>query len=221
MTLTRSTALKPRRTRKCAVKGCATRFQPRNMMHKCCGAECAEIFAAAERKRLDAKQTRDRKQAMKTRSDWLKEAQAAFNAYIRARDEGQQCISCGTSLKYEAIGGGFDCGHYRSVGSAPHLRFHEDNAHGQCKKCNRYGSGMAVDYRLNLIARIGLDRVEALESDQTPRHYAIDDLKQIKATYKAKLKALKAAPPAVTYSETDDFTDVPEPELPSIYEETP
>ena len=70
MTLTRSTVLKPHRTRKCAVKGCATRFRPRNMMHKCCGAECAEIFAVAERKRLDAKQTRERKQEMKTRSDW-------------------------------------------------------------------------------------------------------------------------------------------------------
>ena len=190
-TLARSTALKPRRTRKCAVKGCANRFQPRNMMHKCCGAECAQIFAVAERKRLDAKQTHERKQALKTRSEWLKEAQAAFNAFCRERDKGHQCISCGASLRYEAIGGGYDCGHYRSVGSAPHLRFHEDNAHGQCKKCNRYGSGMAVDYRLYLIARIGLARVEALEADQEPRKWSVDELIAIRDTYRAKLRELK------------------------------
>jgi hypothetical protein len=59
--------------------------------------------------------------------------------------------------------------------------------------CNQHKSGNAVEYRLGLIARIGLARVEALESDQTPRHYTIEDLKQIKATYKAKLKALKEA----------------------------
>jgi hypothetical protein len=36
-----------------------------------------------------------------------------------------------------------------------------------------------------------LARVEALEADQEPRHYSIEDLKNIKAAYRAKLKALK------------------------------
>lgn len=191
--LARTSTLKAARVRKCAVKGCANRFQPRNISHKVCGPACAEVHAAAERKRLDAKQTRERKAKLKTRSDYLKEAQAAFNACMRMRDKEQQCISCGTSLRYEAIGGGFDCGHYRSVGSAPHLRFNEDNAHGQCKKCNRYGSGMAVDYRIGLIARIGLARVEALEADQEPRKWSVDELIEIKQHYRQKLKQLKEA----------------------------
>jgi hypothetical protein len=59
-----------------------------------------------------------------------------------------------------------DAGHYRSSRAVlAHLRFNEDNCHAQSKKENRYNSGNAVDYRIGLIARIGLERVEALESD--------------------------------------------------------
>lgn len=193
-TLTHTSTLKPRRTRKCAVKGCGNRFQPRNMAHKACSPACAIVVAADERKRLDAKQTRERKAALKTRGDHLKEAQAAFNAFIRARDQlaGHPCISSGRPLDWS--GNAVDAGHYRSVGSAPHLRFNEDNVHAQSKHDNQYKSGNAIDYRLGLIARIGLARVEALESDNTPRKYTVDDLKAIKATYRAKLKMLKGQP---------------------------
>ena len=192
--IARTGTLKPARTRKCAVKGCGNRFQPRNMTHKVCGPECGAVFAVAERKRLVAKQTREAKAKLKTRSDWLKEAQVAFNAYIRARDAALPCICCGrTSEKQYLTGTNWDCGHYRSTGSAPHLRFHEDNAHRQLTVCNRHGAGRAVDYRIGLIARIGLERVEALEADQAPRQYTIEDLKGIKAMYKAKLKKLKEA----------------------------
>jgi len=81
--------------------------------------------------------------------------------------------------------------HYRSVGSSPHLRFDERNAHAQRKQCNRWGAGRSVDYRLGLINRIGLAAVESLEADQTPKNYTIDDLRAITACYRAKLKGLK------------------------------
>jgi hypothetical protein len=142
--------------------------------------------------REERKKDRAKKESLKTKSDWMKEAQHAFNAYIRARDQDKPCICCGKPLKGGDTGGEFDCGHYRSVGSAPHLRFSECNAHGQRKQCNRYGAGRAVDYRIGLIARIGIAAVEALEADNEPRHYTIDDLRAIKSTYKAKLKALLA-----------------------------
>lgn len=93
-------------------------------------------------------------------------------------------------LEGGAIGGGFDAGHYRSVGSAPHLRFDERNVHGQTKQCNRYGAGRAVDYRLGLIARIGRDVVEELEADQRPRKHSIEDLIEIRNTYRAKAKEI-------------------------------
>lgn len=183
------TSTTPRR-RKCAV--CTEPFKPQRMGQKVCGPACAQVQGRRETEKQDRQETRERRQALKTRSDWLKEAQAMFNAFIRARDAHLPCICCGrTSEKQYLTGSNWDCGHYRSTGSAPHLRFNEDNAHRQLTVCNRHGAGRAVDYRMGLIARIGLERVEALESDQTPRHYSIDDLKAIKATYAAKLRALK------------------------------
>jgi hypothetical protein len=189
--------------RKCAVKGCDNRFQARNMGHRACGPECAALLVVADRIRREAKQAkqeraeiREHKEKLKTLSDWIKDVQRVFNAYVRERDRDQPCICCGRD-KTAASGlysHGWDCGHYRSTGSAPHLRFHEDNAHRQLVYCNRDRSGNAVEYRAGLIARIGLARVEALEADNSPRHYTIEDLKQIKATYKAKLKALKETP---------------------------
>ena len=171
-------------------------------MMKVCGAPCAIKYAIDKRdkKRAQAEriaQREDRKvvklklESFKTRSDWVKEAQTAFNAYIRMRDQvaGHPCISSGRQLDW--TGNAVDAGHYRSTGSAPHLRFDERNCHAQSKHDNRYLSGNAVDYRLGLIARIGLKAVEELEADQEPRKYSIDELKQIVATYKLKLKELK------------------------------
>lgn len=184
--LTRKMPIKGPRLRKCAVKGCANRFQPRNMGHKVCSPECAAIHAATERKRLDAKQTRERKQAMKTRSDYLKSAQAAFNKFIRERDAHLPCISCG---RFHT--GAYDAGHYRSVGAQPALRFHEDNVHRQCVPCNQHKSGNVVEYRLGLIARIGAERVAFLEQEHAPAKFTIEEARQIKAHYVAKLRELK------------------------------
>ena len=184
--IARTGTLKPARTRRCAVKGCANRFQPRNISHKVCGADCAAVHAATERKRLDAKQTRERKAALKTRSEWLGDAQDVFNRYIRARDAALPCISCG---RYHT--GAWDAGHYRSVGAQPALRFHEDNVHRQCVPCNQHKGGNAVEYRLGLLERIGAERVDYLEREHPPAKYTIDDAKRIKAEYAAKLKNLK------------------------------
>lgn len=178
-------------------KACKTPFTPARSTQVACGIDCAMKLAhekkvkLAECDRLDTvRKDRVRKERLKTRRDWEKEAQTAFNAFIRARDKDMPCICCGLPLSAGDVGGAYDCGHYRSVGSAPHLRFHEDNAHAQRKQCNRWGAGRAVDYRLGLIARIGLARVEALEADQVPRKYTADELRAIRDLYRAKLREL-------------------------------
>ena len=171
---------------------CKTLFTPIMPMQIVCGIECAKAIAKLKREKVEKANDRQKREQLKTRSQWMKEAQIAFNAFIRERDKEKACICCGFPLRDEkdSAGGAFDCGHYRSVGSAPNLRFDERNAHGQRKQCNRYGAGRAVDYRRGLIARMGLEVVEALEADQTPRHYTIDDLKAIKAEYIEKRKQL-------------------------------
>lgn len=181
---------------------CSASYSKRSTWQKVCGSvECAAAFAKKEREKMDRKAQRERdrirrmdiarrREAIKTRSDYIREAQIAFNAYIRERDRFMPCICCGLPLGDGDVGGAFDCGHYRSVGSAPHLRFDERNAAGQRKQCNRWGSGRAVDYRVGLIERIGVAAVEELESDQTDRRYSIDALIDIRNRYRAKRKAL-------------------------------
>ena len=177
-------------------------FQPTYCGQNTCSFECKVALGVFFAERSKAKRekaeriaeiasTKILREKLKTKRDWTKEAQIAFNAFIRERDKGRTCICCDKHLQAERVGGGFDCGHYRSVGSAPHLRFDERNAHGQDKQCNRWGSGRAVDYRVGLIKRIGLEAVESLEADQTPKKYTIAELRAIKAHYVAKLKELK------------------------------
>lgn len=141
--------------------------------------------------KVERAETRRRKEAIKTIPVLIKEAQHAFNAYIRARDADKPCICCGQPLGTGEVGGAFDCGHYRSTGSASHLRFDERNAHAQRKVCNRWGAGRAVDYRIGLVARIGLAAVEALESDNTPRKWTREELISIRDEYRKKLKAMR------------------------------
>lgn len=187
----------------------------------CCHA-CAIQFAkeksdkarklqlAKSRRRLDAqakevrKAERQRKMDVKPLSYWMKRAQMAFNAFIRARDEGLPCVSCGRpEAEVEAAqgwktGGAWDCGHFLSVGSHPALRYTETNAARQCKSCNG-GAGnftrknwqTASDYREELIRRIGIDQVEWLEGPHEPKRYRKEDYQQIEAEYKAKLSELK------------------------------
>ena len=183
--LSRSTALRTTlRERKCTV--CKDKFKQQRIGQKVCGPECARVQGRRDTEKQERKETRERKAKLKTRSEWMKEAQAAVNAYVRARDAELPCISCGR--RHE---GQWHAGHYLARGSHPHLALVEDNLAKQCAPCNTYLSGNQQKYRVGLIARIGLARVEALEADQTPRHYTIDDLKRIKAEYAAKLRALK------------------------------
>lgn len=176
------------RMRKCGVKECRAPFAPRSMTHKACSPECAAALALVERQAQERKSDRARKQALKSRQDHLKDAQAAFNAFIRERDRDEPCISCGRHHT-----GAYDAGHYRSVGAQPALRFDEANCHKQCVPCNQHKAGNIVEYRIRLVQKIGALRVELLETEHAPAKYSIEDAQRVKATYRAKLKQLQQA----------------------------
>lgn len=177
---------------------CKGKLEPSQRIHPgCIDAYAVAEEAKAKRKaekqaraaaKVDRAETRRRKEAIKTIPDYIKEAQVAFNAYIRERDRTKPCICCGQPLGAGEVGGSFDCGHYRSTGSASHLRFDERNAHAQRKVCNRWGAGRAVDYRLGLVQRIGLEAVVALESSNTPHKWTREELIAIRGHYRQKLK---------------------------------
>lgn len=149
----------------------------------------------AERKRKqEAQQERRelkiRKVALKTKPQWKKEAQAAFNKYVRLRDAGLPCISCGSAPE-QKFGGTMDCGHYRSRGAAAHLSFNLHNTAGQCARCNRHDSGAQKAFEQGLIERIGAEKVEALNNDNSTRKFDIPYLKRIKSIFTRKARVLE------------------------------
>jgi len=181
MTQSRS---KPLKLKKCKV--CKIQYPPRTSLQKVCSPTCAlELNRQNKMKEFDA-ETRRRKQAIKTRSEWMKDAQKVFNEYIRERDKKKRCISCGTNSA-----GQWDAGHYRSVGSSPELRFNTYNCHKQCSVCNDHLSGNIVNYRPRLLKKIGQERLEWLEGPHEAKHYTIDDIKRIIKIFREKTKRLR------------------------------
>jgi len=172
--------------RKIKCKNCKELFTPfrNNALQKFClnNDECLKV---AKTLALESKWKKEKakiKNDLLTKSDYLKIAQQVFNAFIRKRDEHLACISCGTFT------GKINAGHYRSVGSCPELRFNEFNCHKQCEKCNTYLHSNAINYRIGLIKKIGVEKVEWLESKHEPLKLSIEEIKELIKIYKLKIK---------------------------------
>lgn len=195
---------KATKPRKCRNRECRATFTPIRPLQTVCGPLCA--FSLIEQRkakeaeraaRIERAEFRVRKEKAKRLKTLKAEAQAAFNAFIRARDlsAGHNCIDCSKPFEPQKPGGSVDAGHFLSRGSHPNLAFHEQNCFAQRKNCNRPGGTTAAAFRLGVIARIGLEAVEALEADTTPRRYRADDYRAIRDLYRQKLKDLtKNAP---------------------------
>ena len=106
-------------------------------------------------------------------------AQSAVNAYVRARDEGKPCISCGEMKPLQA-------GHYWSVGARPELRFDEANIHGQCHRCNIDLAGNREAFRAGIVDRLGSELADDLDTSTPAQKFTLDDLKAIRASAEAK-----------------------------------
>lgn len=163
--------------KKCRV--CKAKFKPVRPLQVVCSPLCAIEQGKVIKRRKDKVRLKEGRDNLKSKSDWAKDAQKAFNRFIRARDFHEGCICCNN----RQYGGQFHAGHYLSVGSHPELRFEEDNCHKQKSSCNNYKSGNQIPYRKYLIRKIGLERVEWLEGPHKPKNYTIDDLKEIKKKY--------------------------------------
>ena len=193
---------KPAKPKKCRVATCRASFVPSRIGQAVCSPACAMIDAPRHQEKarkslgqVERSEIRVRKEKLKNRADHLREAQAAVNEYVRLRDAHLPCISCDATPNDNDLmtGSRWDAGHYRSVGACPELRFEPLNIHRQCVKCNRNLSGNAVEYRIRLVLRIGAEKVAWLEGLHPACKYTVEEIKAIKAEYRAKTKELKRA----------------------------
>ena len=169
-------------------KQCTQLFEPIDKRVVCHACRADELTKKALRnlgKQKREKQAKD-KERIKTRPEWLKDAQIVFNAYIRERDKNKPCISSGKPLT-----GKFDAGHFYSVGGHSNVRFNENNVHGQTVHDNQHKSGNLIQYAINLPKRIGQQAFDELhELAYIPKKWSIDECKKIIEIYKRKTKEL-------------------------------
>ena len=179
----------------CRNATCSVKFVPQRLGQAVCSPACAlatkDVNQQKARKSLAQVERREikvRKEKLKSRADHLREVQSAFNEWVRLRDADLPCVSCGRHHE-----GQYHSGHYRTVGGNPELRFEPLNAWKQCAPCNNHKSGDIVNYRIELVKRIGVEKVDWLEGPHEPKRYTVEDLKAIKADYRAKSRELKRA----------------------------
>jgi hypothetical protein len=189
------------RTKKCKARGCLHRFVPDGAQPfvDWCSVECGAAVALAKltiqklkiaradraAKKRDRAETKLKLEQHKPLTYWLKKTEEACNEYIRARDP-NICISCGVTNS-----NAWQAGHYIAVGANSTLRFNEDNIHKQCIHCNMFKGSNATMYRIGLIEKIGVERVEWLESWHAPIKMTRAAAEEIEQHYKLKLRQLK------------------------------
>jgi hypothetical protein len=180
-------------------KACGTLYVKTRPLQSVCSIPCSLKVAREktqktikEKDRQDKKAVREKLDAMKTKSDWIKECQTLVNRYVRLRDirKGLGCVSCGAPYR-DGYGGIFDAGHLRSVGSAPQLRFLTTQISLQCVKCNRFGGGRVFEFRAEMVRRNGQEWMDRLESMNGRADFTIDYLKRLKAVVKKKIKRIE------------------------------
>ena len=186
---------KPKRLKKCHY--CHERKVPYGDMRTFCfDNECIKAHNKKTKKREKSKA---KKEHNENDTEWLlKEAQKAFNKYIRKRDELLPCVSCGyvfTYLDGEKCESGRQrqAGHLKPEAKNALLRFTEDNVHSQCNHCNDpfYGlKGNVAEYEKNLRVRIGDERVDKLFAPKVVKKWSVLELKEIIDTYKSKIRDL-------------------------------
>lgn len=184
---------KPPKPKTCRNAACSIKFIPQRLGQAVCSPKCAlavvEVKKAKEKMSLAQAGRREikvRKEKLKTRADHAKDTQQAFNEWVRLRDADLPCVSCGRHHD-----GQYHAGHYRTVAANPAIRFEPLNVHKQCAPCNNHKSGDIVNYRIELVKRIGVEAVEWLEGPHEPKRYTVEQLKAMTAEYRAKTKELK------------------------------
>lgn len=174
---------------------CKEKFEQYEFNNKHCKAIDCQTAKALDKldkikkqqKKDWTKRKREIKKELETVQDLMKKAQKVFNEFVRLRDKGKDCVSCGNKLQ-----GKYDCGHYFSSGGHKNLTFNEDNCHGQCVYCNQHKHGNLISYQIGIEKRIGGERLLILH-EQAHKEYkpTREELRELIEYYKQKVKELK------------------------------
>lgn len=113
-------------------------------------------------------------------------AQREFNRWIRlVRDDGMPCQSCGKPLP-PGPSHDKECGHWKSRGAHPQLRFDESNVALECHRCNHHSDDHLIGLKESLRRRFGQAEIDRLESSGKTRKFTLDELRAIRDEYRRR-----------------------------------
>lgn len=175
----------------CKNRECKKKFTPCRQMQTTCDFLCAIAYtnqraekkAKAEKKVHRIEKIAFNNQDVRKRTNDLKKV---VQEYARLRDINEPCISCRKPTAKQ-----WDGGHYMNAKDNAAIRFNLWNIHKQCSWCNDINSSNAINYRPNLIEKIGLEKVEWLESQTQVCRYSADYLNRFIKIYRKRVRILK------------------------------
>jgi len=183
------TAVKPK---ECGIKECKETFIPHTSFHKFCSPKC--LFADMDRIKREEYLTAIQGEGPTKKHDSVSRqhslTQPVFNKWVREVKEKDAtcCISC------QRPRGAFTehASHFKSVGAAGILRYHPDNCNLACEHCNAHLSGNIAEYRKHLVVKIGIERVEFLESEcHKTKRWKIAELKDLRSKLNKEIRDVK------------------------------
>lgn len=166
-----------------------------------CSIEC---MAAHGLEKVEEKRLKDIRKAMnpnpppKKKKSQAELTQDSFNKMIRLLDAGKPCHSCG---RYQC-GALMTCGHFRSVGACPELRYDPRNAFiqgGGCNFANRRpdknnakgAETIAQEYEKRLRDEYGDAFVDWVKGPHEMPRWRDDDLRAIRKLFAAECRRLE------------------------------
>ena len=179
------------RKKKCII--CKESFVPiYTSLQKTCSVKCAiEASKIKESKKISSlNEMRNEKFSIEKLNAVLDQTKLIVHDYIRERDKGKPCISCGSQWKND-----FQACHRFNVKQFNGIRFDLMNIHGGCVGCNIYLDGNYDAYDLRLPNRIGEEEYQKLHKRakiafKIPHTFTRTELKEIQKQVKLLKKQL-------------------------------
>ena len=129
---------------------------------------------------------------LQTSLEYLKvNTRTVCHDYIKLRDKGKPCVSCGQPWNLE-----HQAGHWKKASDYSNLKFNEFNIHNQCVGCNIGKEGNVQLYGDNITKRISKEQKKeiermALEYKKVGFKWDRLELNEIREYYKQKIKSFE------------------------------
>lgn len=122
----------------------------------------------------------------KKRSYYVKRLDDVFSIFIRKRDDGKGCVTCGVVKPWKEM----QACHYESRGHIP-TRWDERNVHSGCYSCNVMKKGNYTEYVLSMIRMYGGNILQDMhDKSRSGINTPTSDIKEMIDAYTDKVKEM-------------------------------